>query len=204
MTWLRRHPPVVLAGVAVFILAAVFVVALARSRSAGCALAPPVPDLPSQLRVLGDFDQPYDVSQPRVLQDAASRVATALHRDLGATEVGDPVPVRALAPDHHDALVVPLSLAPVAGGGPGPVVGLVAFLRDCSGRAYYSAVEDLGRSSAPGQLATAFPALPRGDATRRLAAADIELVYGASPFTPSWRDVRSGQTIPAASTAAGG
>jgi hypothetical protein len=204
MTWLRRHPPVVLVGVAVFILAAVFAVALARSRSAGCALAPPVPNLPSQLRVLGDFDQPYDASQPRVLQDAASRVATALHRDLGATEAGDPVAVRAIASDHHDALVVPLSLAPVAGGGPRPVVGLVAFLRDCSGRAYYSAVEDLARTSTGGELATAFPALPRGDATRLLATVDVELVYGASPFTPSWRDLRSGQTIPAASASAGG
>lgn len=167
----------------------VLAVGAARSRDSGsCQAPPPTPQLPEQLRSLGDFDQPLDAGDARVLRDVAQRVAAALHADLGGQSlvVGDPVAVAARDGARYDALVIPLgsNVAPT-GGAPRSIEALVSFLRGCSGRAYYSDVADL--AAAP---PAAFPALSREQAAAALGVTDagsLTLVYTDSPFHPSWR-----------------
>lgn len=195
----RAHPRLVALALAAVAGLSVFAVNAARSRGgSSCQVAPPVPQLPAQLRSLGDFDQPLDPRDPRVLQDVASRAAAALHSDLGGQSlvVGDPVAVSAGAGAAHDAIVVPLgtNVAP-EGGAPRTVEALVAFLRDCSGHAYYSDVVDL--AAAP---PSSFPAVTRQQAATRLGVNDpasLALVYTDSPFRPDWRDPASGGSIDA-------
>lgn len=171
----------------------VLVVAAARSRSpAGCASPPPVPELPAQLRALGDFDQPYPANETRTIQDAALKAASALHPDLagaGATFVGDAVHVRAIPPATHDAEMIPLGIDIGPGGAPRRVAGVVAFLHDCASQLYFSAVEDLAAQPPPG-----FPSVDRATAAAQLGG-DVELVYDRDPFHPVWRSPTSGRTL---------
>src|SRR5215467_4020173 len=93
---LRLHPRAVAAVAAALAVLATVAVFAARSRPAGgCAAAPPIPDLPSQLRSIGGFDQPFTDTDVRTLQDAAARAASALHGDLAQTAVGEPVDIAA-------------------------------------------------------------------------------------------------------------
>jgi hypothetical protein len=117
------------------------VVVLLRSRTANCTVVAPRPSLGPALRALGDFDQSYDPANVAALEDAAARAAAALHPDLIGTTAEAPVAVAATEPGSPDALVVPLRSHTLATGPP-PLAGLVAFLRDCQGNAYFATVED--------------------------------------------------------------
>jgi hypothetical protein len=203
MRRLGQHPRLIALGVAVLTAFAALTVALVRSRPAGgCSVAPPIPTIPDQLRALGDFDQPYNASDTRTLQDAATRVATALHPELGGARISDPVPVRALASDRHDAIVFSLGTNPGPNGAPRTVAGLVVFLRDCSGQAYYSAVDDLLRTFPAGAAPASFPEVSSQQAASGLGVTNPELVYTTSPLTPQWRDPSSGRTVPAVAATA--
>ncbi|HEY6378142.1 MAG TPA: hypothetical protein VI316_03075 [Candidatus Dormibacteraeota bacterium] len=198
LSQVRAHPRLASLALALVTAFSVLAVNAGRSRTSSCQVAPPVPQLPAQLRSLGDFDQPLDASDPRVLQDVAVRAAAALHGDLGGQSllVGDPVDIGAGPGATHDAIVIPLGTNVAAGGGPPRTVeALVVFLRDCSGHAYFSAVEDLAAAPPPG-----FPVVSRAQAAARLGAADpaaLTLVYTDSPFRPQWRDPHSGAAIDA-------
>jgi hypothetical protein len=195
----RAHPRLVALALAVVAGLGVLAVNAARSRGgSSCQVAAPAPQLPSQLRSLGDFDQPLDARDPRVLQDVATRAAAALHNDLGGQSlvVGDPVAVAAGPGANYDAIVIPLgtNVAP-EGGAPRTVEALVAFLRDCTGKAYYDDVVDLAAAPPSG-----FPAVTRQQAAARLGVSDpaaLTLVYTDSPFRPKWRDPSSGGSIDA-------
>jgi hypothetical protein len=190
---IRAHRRLAALGAALLACLAVVAVLAARSRTAGCSAAPPRPDLSAQLRSLGDFDQPYDGSMVRTLEDAALKAASALHPDLAAaTSIGDPVDVAALDPGDHDAIVFPLGTNPGPNGAPRSVEGLAVFLRACGGQAYFSTVDDL--AAAP---PAAFPAVPRARAARLLGTPQPELVYSASPLEPRWRDRVTGASVPA-------
>jgi len=182
-----------LGGVLLAVLVVVAAISLARSRSQGCTLPPPVPELPDRLRALGDFDRPFNVGVERDIEDVAGRAATALHPNLIGTSAERPVRVFAASADRHDALVVPLNVGS-APNRPSHAAGLVAFLLDCSGRAYYSAVQDVSAGS--GSLPD-FPGVTEDMARARLGGADVRLVYTDSPFRPVWRDTRSGHEVPA-------
>jgi hypothetical protein len=196
MPALLRRPFVMAILVAVGVVAVVLGVALARSRTAGCDVAAPQPNLPAQLRTLGGFDQPVDPNDQRAIADASVSAATALHSDLaGAT--ADPI-VREAANGgaRYDALVVPLS---VAGGQTGQrrVIGLVAWLLDCGGRAWYSDTGDVLRTD-PSVLPAHFPLVSAADAQSQLGSSTASrLVYRTSPFSPLWLDPQSGRTVQA-------
>ncbi|TMC49493.1 MAG: hypothetical protein E6J14_08325 [Chloroflexi bacterium] len=193
MELLRRHPMVALSGLAVIAAAVALAVAAGRSAGSPCALAPPRPQVVPQLLALGDFDQPYDASQPRTLEDAAQRVAAALAPDLVGTAAADPVAVAALSSRNHDAIVVPLTE-----GRPSRVAALVSFLRDCSGHAYYSQLDDLLHDPATASaVPVSFPSLSAADAAQSLGSASPQLAYASSPFRPVWRAPGGGRTIPA-------
>ncbi len=196
MHLLRSHPR--LTGLAAVLLACLLTVAVlaARSRAeGGCPVAAPVPDLPAQLRALGDFDQPYDATMPHTLEEAALKAASALHPDLAAaTSLGAPVEIAALDPSRHDAIVFPLGTNPGPNGAPRSIAGLAVFLRSCGDQAYFSTVDDL--AAAP---PAAFPGVTRDRAARQLGpGAQPELVYATTPLQPSWRDRRTGASVPAA------
>jgi hypothetical protein len=183
----RSHPRLTALGLALLLGLVTVAVLAVRSRTAGCSGAPPLPDLPAQLRSLGDFDQPYDVTMPRNLEDAALQAASALHPDLAAaTSLGTPVEISATVPGRHDAIVFPL------GAGGGGVEGLAVFLRACGDEAYYSTVADL--AAAPPR---SFPAVSRDRAARMLGTADPQLVYTESPIQPLWRNPTTGASVPA-------
>jgi hypothetical protein len=189
-----RHPRVlVLTGVLAAVVVAL-VVALAHSRTPGCSVAPPDVNLPPQLRSLGEFAQPFDTADQRTLTDAATRAATALHSDLaGAAPIGI-VREAASGGAAHDALVVPLA---VSSTGQRRVVGLVAFLLDCGGRAYYDDVDDLLRTD-PSILPTTYPTPSAEQAAIQLGIATTpRLVYRDTPFHPLWEDPASHRTVPA-------
>lgn len=175
------------------VLVAVTGIALARSRSEGCRLPPPLPDLPTRLRAIGDFDRPFNVGVGRDLEDLSSRAAAALYPNLIGTVAERPVRVMASSADHHDALVVPLTLSPLPNG-PSHLGGLVSFLLDCSGRAYYSAVQDLS-TTVP--TVPTFPRITAATAWAQLGGRDVRLVYRDSPFQPAWRDPKTGAELPA-------
>ncbi|MCA1682552.1 MAG: hypothetical protein LC685_00890 [Actinobacteria bacterium] len=184
---------IVIAGAAMLLLIA-GAAALVRSRPPSCGLAAPVPDLPPRLQALGDFDRPYDTGDERTLEEAAGRVASALHPGLIGTLPDHSVAVAALAGDHHNARVVPL-LTASPGGRPRDVAALVSFLLDCGGRAYYAGVEDLsGQGGAP---LTGFPRPGREDAAVALGGGEVRLVYHRTPLRPDWHSARTGAEIPA-------
>jgi len=197
MKSLRRHPrTAALITVAALALAAL-AVAAARSRTGGgCATPPPATALPDALRAIGDLDQPYPSSDTRNLQEAAVRAASALHSDLATTFVSDPIRITAVPPAHDDAIVFALRTNVGANGVPRTVVGLVEFLIDCSGRAFFQRVADLAPSPPPD-----FPITGRDEAAARLGTTNPQLVYDCDPLAPQWRDPVSGRAIPADSAA---
>ncbi|MBJ7595767.1 MAG: hypothetical protein JF886_13085 [Candidatus Dormibacteraeota bacterium] len=158
------------------------IVILVRSRTPDCTVVAPRPALAPELRALGDFDQAYDAGNVAALEDAAVRAASALHGDLIGTTPEAPVAVAAAARGSPDALVVPLR-SHLAGSGPPPLAGLVVFLRDCQGRAYFDTVED--DASTQPALAT-FPPVTREQAAAQLGSAGLRLEYATSPLRPQW------------------
>jgi hypothetical protein len=157
------------------------VVVLLRSRTADCTVVAPRPSLGPALRALGDFDQSYDPANISAIEDAAGRAAAALHPDLIGSTAEAPVAVAATEPGSPDALVVPLrSHTPATG--PPPLAGLVAFLRDCQGNAYFATVED----DAATLTLTQFPPVTRAQAAAQLGSSALRLAYVSSPLTPQW------------------
>jgi hypothetical protein len=157
------------------------VVVLLRSRTADCTVVAPRPSLSPALRALGDFDQSYDPANVAALEDAAGRAAAALHPDLIGSTAEAPVAVAATEPGSPDALVVPLR-SHTSATGPPPLAGLVAFLRDCQGNAYFATVED----DAATLTLTQFPPVTREQAAAQLGSSALRLVYVSSPLTPQW------------------
>ena len=188
----RRHPRIAAGFAAVVLAVAVLAVAAARSRTTGCSVAPPAPDLPPALRVLGGLDRPFDPGDVRGLAQAAMTAAATLHPDLAAGTLGDPVDVAAAGPARYDALVYPLRTGAAAQAAPRTIVGLVAFRRGCDGALWYDDVRDVAASPPP-----AFPAVDRSIAADRLQVASPRLVYTASPFAPAWQDPATGRLVPA-------
>jgi hypothetical protein len=173
---------VALALVLALAVAAVLL-ALVRSQSPGCAVSAPRPSLPDQLRALGEFDQSYDPANPVALGDAAQRAAAALHPDLIGAVAETPVAVSAMSALSPAALVVPLRSAAPAAVGVRPLAGLVVFLRDCQGNAYFAAVEDDLSRQPP---LAAFPAVDRDRAVAQLGTTAIGLAYARDPLQPEW------------------
>jgi RES domain-containing protein len=191
-----RRPPVVALLVLLLAGAVVLAVALARSRTAGCDVAAPQPNLPSQLRTLGGFDQAFDTSDQRSLTEASVSAATALHSDLAGATADGLVRESPNGGARYDAVVVPLSVSSGSAGGR-RVVGVVSWLLDCSGRAYYDDVRDVLRTD-PSLLPARYPTLDAAEAAARLGtAASPRLVYRDSPFAALWLDPQSGRTLPA-------
>ncbi|HWF58606.1 MAG TPA: hypothetical protein VG520_09655 [Candidatus Dormibacteraeota bacterium] len=173
---------IALAATAVLLLGGTIVVLL-RSRTADCTVVAPRPSLAPVLRALGDFDQSYDAGNVAALEDAAGRAAAALHPDLIGATAETPVAVAAARPGAPAALVVPLrSHTPLSNGAP-PLAGLVAFLRDCQGNAYFAAVEDDALLQPP---LLQFPSITR-DQAARLGLSSVHLEYLDSPFSPRWQ-----------------
>jgi hypothetical protein len=165
------------------VLLGVTVVVLLRSRTADCTVAAPRPSLAPALRALGDFDQSYDAGNIPALEDAAARAAAVLHADLIGTTAENPVMVAAAEPGSPDALVVPLRSHTSSPAGPPPLAGLVVFLRDCQGNAYFSAVED---DAFLQPALVQFPPVTREQAAAQLGSSALRLDYVSSPLTPRW------------------
>lgn len=170
-------------AVAVALLFTGGIVVLVRSRTPGCTVAAPRPSLPPELRALGDFDQAYDPTNVPALQDAASRAASALHSDLIGATPEAPVSVAAARPADQAALVVPLRSPVASAQGFAPLAGLVVFLLDCQGGAYFATVEDDATAQPP---LAAFPPVSRTQAEGRLGSTALRLEYTASPLQPQW------------------
>jgi hypothetical protein len=189
VTGLFRRPWVVALAVALVAGAAVLSVALARSRSGGCDVA--------ELRSLGGYDQPIDPAQdPRSIADASVTAAAALHDDLAGATADTAVREAANGPAEYDALVVPLSV-PAGATGQRRVVGVVSWLLDCSGRAWFDDVRDVLRTD-PSLLPAHYPVVAAAGAAQRLGVATpLRLVWRTSPFTALWLDPQSGRTLPA-------
>lgn len=195
MPSLLRRRRVLVAAVVVAIAVAAFGVALARSRTPGCAVAPPDTPLPAQLRTLGEFSQPLDTTDERSMADAAVHAAGALHQDLTGAQPDRPVMVAAASPAVHDALVVPLSESSSTGGS--TVVGLVVFLEDCSGRGYFSQVADLLLLD-PSRRPPQYPTVGADLARATLGVQTVRLVYRRTPLQPLWQDPDSLRSVAAA------
>jgi hypothetical protein len=106
------------------------------------------------------------------LQASSVTAATALDHDLiGATATG--VVKERPALSGPAAVVVPLVRRDSTGQ---KVIALVAYLTDCTGRAYFDAVND--RSHDP---LAAFPPAQPGRARSAM------LVFSQDPFEPFWR-----------------
>lgn len=159
-----------------------------------CSLPEPIPSLPSRLRSIGGFDQAQDASDTPGLVAFAMQAAGAVAPGLIGSRPQQPVHVQAAGQRRPDALVVPLlSTLPLQQH---PVVaGLVSLLLDCTGRAYYSAVDDLTLRGAT--VPPSFPAVSMADAAARLGTAQPQLIYTDSPFAPQWRNPNTGETIAA-------
>jgi len=171
----------------------VTVVHIAGGSGPQCPLAAPVPSLNAQLRALGGFDQPYDAADTAVLERLAQQAAAASAPSLIGATPAAPVRMTSLSASRPDAMVVPLRSAGGEDRAP-QIAGLAAFLLDCSGRAYYSAVEALPtRESIHGS----FPAVTADAAGRRLGTDSPQLCYATTPFQPVWRNPASGATTPA-------
>jgi hypothetical protein len=192
---LLRKPIVVAALVIVVVAGVILGVALARSPTAGCNVPAPPINLPAQLRSLGELSQPFDLGDPRSLADASVRAATALHGDLVGASPDGLVHEVATGGAQHDAVVVPLSVAQ-GSTGQRRVVGLVGYLLDCTGRAYYDDTRDLLLSN-PGALPAHFPVLTQGEAAAQLGTAQPRLVWRGTPFDPLWQNPATGATVSA-------
>jgi hypothetical protein len=177
-----RARVIALSVVAVLVVATGIVV-LVGSRTPNCTVAAPRPSLPAELRALGDFDQSYDVSNAPAIEDAAERAAATLHSDLiGATPL-PPVLEAAAQAGSPDALVVPLR-SPLSSTPAGaPLAGLVVFLRDCQGAAYFATVEDDATVQPPLRQ---FPPVSQDQAAVQLGGAAPRLVYTTDPLHPRW------------------
>jgi hypothetical protein len=162
------------------------VVVLLRTRTADCTVVSPRPSLSPALRALGDFEQSYDAGNVAALEDAASRAAAALHPDLIGATAEAPVPVAATVSGSPDALVVPLRSPTASSSGPRPLAGLVMFLRDCQGNAYFATVEDDSATQPP---LLQFPPVTREQAAAQLGSAALRLDYVTSPLRPQWEVV---------------
>jgi hypothetical protein len=157
-----------------------------------CAFPAPIPSLSPQLRSLGGFDQGYDPQDRQVLTELAVQAASASAPGLVGAVPVDPVSVASATRQKADAIVVPLvTSAPEPGKR--RISGLVAFLIDCSQRAYFAAIDDLSRLG-PAQPQS-FPAVGSEAAARRLGIDSPQLVYTTTPFSPSWRNPMSGAMI---------
>lgn len=167
----------------VSVLLAGTVLVLVRSRTADCTVSAPRPSLPPALRALGDFDQAYDSSDFPGIEDAAGRAAGALDGDLIGATPETPVAVSAADGTSPDALVVPLRSHAVSEQGTAAVAGLVVFLLDCQGGAYFANVEDDATLQPP---LLAFPPVSRQRAATTLGVAAVRLVYATSPLHPTW------------------
>jgi hypothetical protein len=171
---------VIALSIVAVLVGATGLVVLVGSRTPNCTVAAPRPSLPAELRALGDFDQSYDVSNAPAIQDAAARAAAALHSDLiGATAL-PPVLEAAAQATFPDAVVVPLR-SPLSSGA--PLDGLVVFLRDCQGAAYFATVEDDATVQPPLQQ---FPPVSQDEAAAQLGGAAPRLVYTTDPLHPRW------------------
>jgi hypothetical protein len=159
-----------------------------------CTVAAPIPSLNAQLRALGGFDQPYDPGDRQIIETVSAQAASATAPGLIGALPSDPVQVASTSNQRANAIVVPL-LTTTPGETAPHVAGLVSFLRDCSGRAYYSAVADLTARGLP--AARTFPAVSAAVAGQRLGVDTPQLVYTTSPFAPAWRNPANGTTIPA-------
>ena len=169
-------------AVVVVLLFTAGIVVLVRSRTPGCTVVAPRPSLAPVLRALGDFDQAYDAGNVAALEDAAARAAGALYGDLIGTTAEAPVAIAAATPGAPDAMVVPLR-SHVATAGAAPLAGLVVFLRDCQGDAYFDTVEDDASTQPP---LLQFPPVGRDQAAASLGAGPIQLDYAGSPLHPRW------------------
>jgi hypothetical protein len=173
---------IALAGVVTLVLAT-GIVLVVGSRTPVCTVAAPRPSLSAQLRALGDFDQSYDVSNVPAIEDAAERAAAALHPDLIGTAPGPPVLEAATQAGSPDAVVVPLR-APVSSPPAAPsLAGLVVFLRDCQGAAYFATVEDDATNQ---PRLPQFPPVSQDQAAAHLGEVAPRLVYTSDPLRPSW------------------
>ena len=172
----------------------VTVVNLAASTGAnGCKLAAPVPSLSPALAALGGFDQPYDPSDTATLDSLATNAAAATSQNLIGATPATPVQEHAISASQPNAIVIPL-LYPASSTHPGRLAGLVSFLRDCAGRAYFSQVWDL--TSNNGAFAS-FPAVSEQQAAQSLGTSTPELGYSNSPMAPLWYNPATGDSIPA-------
>ncbi|MDQ6856628.1 MAG: hypothetical protein M3Z57_06095 [Candidatus Dormibacteraeota bacterium] len=169
-------------AVIVAVLFSIGIVVLVRSRSADCTVVAPRPSLSPALRALGDFEQSYDVANVGAIEDAATRAAAAMSSDLLGAVAEPPVVVTAANSSLPDAVIVPLRSHVASAHGPPPLVGLVVFLRDCQGNAYFDTVED-DASAQP--VLVAFPRVSRDQAVAQLGSA-VRLDYVASPVQPRW------------------
>ena len=180
----------VIAGVGVaVVLAVAVVVAALHSVSSGCAYPQPVASLSPALRAVGGYDQPLS-DDARSLEQTALSAAAVDHPHLLGTTASAPVTIHSRGGTGADAEVVALTDPSRAG-----VAGAVVFLRDCSGRLYYSGSEEFATPL------PAFPSVSAGDAAHDLntSAASLRLVYEDSPLRPEWEDPASGRTVAALS-----
>lgn len=169
-------------AVVVALLFTAGIVVLVRSRTPDCTVVAPRPSLAPVLRALGDFDQAYDVGNVAALEDAAVRAAGTLYGDLIGTTAEEPVMIAAATAGSPDALVVPLR-SHLTASGPPPLAGLVVFLRDCQGNAYFDTVEDDSAAQPP---LLEFPPVSRDQAAAQLGSAAVQLDYVTSPLRPRW------------------
>jgi hypothetical protein len=196
---LFTRPRVALAALAALVFLAVAVITFTHvgSGSPGsCTVSAPVPSLPAQLRAIGGFDQAFSPSDTTSLRRVAASAASVVAPDLIGVQPDSPVAEAAASASKPNALVVPL-IGTAAPAQRGKVVGLVAFLRDCAGRAYYSAVDDLIAHSST--FAPSFPSVSQAAAAQQLGTASPQLVYKDDPFSPEWRNGSTGAAIPAVS-----
>jgi hypothetical protein len=172
---------------AVLLSAGVTVVIHAQSQAQSCALAAPRPELPPELRALGDFGQAYPAGDSEALRDAAQRVAAAADPGLARALALAPVREEARSPEVYTTLVVPLRRPSEAVSS-----GLVAFRLDCAGRPYYWR---LHRPAPSAPVPWNFPVVDATQAASQLGEARPMLVTTGDPFNPEWE--AGGRRIPA-------
>jgi hypothetical protein len=91
--------------------------------------------------------------------------------------------VAAAQPASPTALVVPLRSPAQSTQAGASLAGLVVFLLDCQGGAYFATVEDDATAQPP---LTAFPPVSREQATTMLGSTALRLEYTTSPLQPQW------------------
>jgi hypothetical protein len=135
-----------------------------------------------------------DPADTNALVSFAAQAASAVAPGLIGTQPRPPVRVHALDSNEPNAIVVPL-LSNAPGEQRQVVAGLVALLLDCTGRAFYSAVDDLTLKSATAP--ESFPSLSTSRAASMLHTNQPQLVYTQSPFAPRWRNPDTGASVAA-------